>query len=208
MTKIIYATTNPGKFYEVKSIFAHHKVNIYSPMDFGKSIEVDETGSTLQENALLKVKAYIDIFPNDIIIADDTGVEIDSLGGEPGIKVRRWKGYRMEDEEIIEHCLTRMADIKEGNRGAQFHTVLAVAAPGKDTVYFDGIFKGQILMEPKKEREVGMPFWPIFFIPELNMTLGELHHTPMDFQLLHPTHRELAVLKFLKSSILLQSSIL
>lgn len=205
--KIIYATTNPGKFNEVKKIFAHHKVNIYSPMDFGQSIEVEETGSTLQENAFLKAKAYIDIFPNDIIIADDTGVEIDGLGGEPGIKVRRWKGYRMEDEEIIEHCLARMKGIKEEGRGAQFHTVLAVAEPGKEVVYFDGIFRGQILKEPKIEREVGMPFWPIFFIPELNMTLGELHHTPMDFQILHPTHRELAVLKFLKSSIFLQSSI-
>jgi XTP/dITP diphosphohydrolase len=200
MTKIIYATTNPGKFNEVKSIFAHHKVNIYSPMDFGKSIEVEETGSTLQENALLKVKAYIDIFPNDIIIADDTGVEIDGLGGEPGIKVRRWKGYRMEDEEIIEHCLARMSGIKEGSRGAQFHTVLAVAEPGKEIVYFDGIFKGQILAEPKPEREVGMPFWAIFFIPELNMTLGELHHMPMDFQLKYPTHREKAVIAALRVS--------
>ncbi len=176
-------------------------------MDFGKSIEVDETGNTLKENALLKVKAYIDLFPNDIIIADDTGVEIDGLDGEPGIKVRRWKGFRMEDEEIIEHCLFRMTDIKEGSRGAQFHTVLAVAEPGKEVAYFDGVFKGQILLEPKLEREVGMPFWPIFYIPELKMTLGELHHMPMDFQILHPTHRELAVLKFLKSSIFLQSSI-
>lgn len=206
MTKIIYATTNPGKFNEVKKIFAHHNVNIYSPMELGHSIEVEETGSTLQENALLKVKAYIDIFPNDIIIADDTGVEIDDLGGEPGIKVRRWKGYKMEDEEIIKHCLARMAGIKEGSRGAQFHTILAVAVPGKEIIYFDGVFRGQILTEPKKEREVGMPFWPIFFIPELNMTLGELHHTSMDFQLLHPTHRELAVLKFLKSSIFMQTS--
>ncbi len=205
--KIIYATTNPGKFNEVKSIFAHHNVNIYSPMDFGQSVEVEETGNTLQENALLKAKAYIDLFPNDIIISDDTGVEIDGLGGEPGIKVRRWKGYKMEDEEIIEHCLLRMNGIKEGKRGAQFHTVIAVAEPGKEIVYFDGVFRGQILKEPKKEREVGMPFWPIFFIPELNMTLGELHHMPMDFQILHPTHRELAVLKFLKSSIFLQSSI-
>jgi XTP/dITP diphosphohydrolase len=176
-------------------------------MDFGKCIEVEETGSTLQENALLKVKAYIDIFPNDIIIADDTGIEIGSLGGEPGIKVRRWKGYRMEDEEIIEHCLSRMKGIKEGDRGAQFHTVIAVASSGEEVAYFDGIFKGQILLEPKLEREVGMPFWPIFYIPKFKMSLGEFHSMPIEFQLLHPTHRELAVLKFLKSSIFLQSSI-
>lgn len=207
MTKIIYATTNPGKFNEVKKIFAHHNVNIYSPMEFGHSIEVEETGSTLQENALLKAKAYINIFPNDIIISDDTGIEIDALNGEPGIKVRRWKGYKMEDEEIIDHCLSRMEGVKEGSRGAQFHTVIAVAAPGKEVAYFDGIFKGQILVEPKKEREIGMPFWPIFYIPELKMTLGELHHMPTEFLVLHPTHRELAVLKFLKSSIFLQSSI-
>lgn len=207
MTKIIYATTNPGKFKEVQKIFAHHHVNIYSPLDFGKNIDVDETGTTLEENAALKANAYRNIFPQDIIIGDDTGVEIDALGGAPGIKVRRWKGYKMSDEEIIEYCLMQLAGVNRAKRGAQFRTVLAVSSPDKQMTYFDGIFRGEILTQPKKKREVGMPFWPIFFIPDLNMTLGELHHMPMDFQLLHPTHRELAVLKFLKSSIFTQSSL-
>lgn len=208
MTDIIYATTNPGKFREVKSIFAHHNINIYSPLDFGKSTEVEETGTTLEENASLKATAYAKIFPDHLVIADDTGIEIDALNGEPGIKVRRWKGYKMEDEEIITHCLSRMAGIQPGDRGAQFRTVLAVIGPNTNLTYFDGIFRGEILLEPEKEREPGMPFWPIFYIPKLAMTLGKLHHTPIDFQLLHPTHRELAVLKFLKSSIFLQSSTL
>lgn len=206
MTKIIYATTNPGKFKEVAKIFKHHNVNIYSPKDLGIELDVDETGSTLEENALLKAESYEKYFTDDIIVADDTGIEIKALKGEPGIKVRRWKGYKMDDEEIISYCLDRMKDVPEGQRDAQFRTVLAVLAPRHDVTYFEGILKGEILLSPKSEREPGMPFWPIFYIPKLEMTLGEFHHMPLAFQLLHPTHREIAVSKFVKSSIFTQFS--
>jgi len=204
MTKIIYATTNPGKFKEVATIFKHHQVEIFNPSDLGVKLDVDETGTTLEENALLKAKAYKIYFPDDIVIADDTGIAIKALQGEPGIKVRRWKGYQMDDEAIISYCLDRMKDVPDGHREAQFRTVLAVFAPGHDIVYFDGILKGEILLTPKGIREPGMPFWPIFYLPNLAMTLGEFHHMPVAYQLQHPTHREIAVSKFVKSSIFTQ----
>jgi XTP/dITP diphosphohydrolase len=207
MMQIVYATTNPGKFSEVQKIFAHHNVGIKSLLDYGINQDVIESGDTLEANAKIKALAYQKLLPKDVIVvADDTGIEIDALGGEPGIKVRRWKGYKMEDEEIIEYCLKRMEKVKEGERGAQFRTVLAVAGISQDVVYFDGILRGKILDHPQSLRKEGMPFWPIFFIPKLNMTLGDFHSSSIDFQLKNPTHRELAVLKFLNSSIFAQPS--
>lgn len=198
MTDIVYATTNPGKFAEVKKIFKHHGLEIKSPSDYGVKVEVEETGKTLEENAKLKAEAFLDLLPEDIIvIGDDTGVEIDALGGEPGIKVRRWKGYPMSDEEIINYCLERMENVPLGERGAQFRTVLAVAKKGEVTQFFDGVLKGEILMKPINKRREGMPFWPLFYDPKLKMSLGEMHEQPVDFQLKHPTHREIAVLKVL-----------
>lgn len=198
MTSIVFATTNPGKFSMVKDIFAHHGIKLLSPLDFNIKINVDETGTTLEENAMLKAESYLKVLPSDcVVIGDDTGIEIDALGGEPGIRVRRWKGYEMEDEDIISHCLELLKDVPVGKRGAQFRTVLAVASHGIKTKYFDGILKGEILTDPLPLRSKGMPFWPIFYIPELKMTLGEFHAKPVEFQIEHPTHRERAVLKLL-----------
>ncbi len=195
MPKLIYATTNPGKFAEVQKIMAHHGLSIASPAELEIELEVEEPGTTLEENARLKAEAYLDLVPaGTIIIGDDTGVEIDALGGEPGIKVRRWKGYKMSDEEIISYTIERLHGVPAKLRGAQFRTVLAMAQKGKSIKYFDGILRGKILSTPKPARREGMPFWPIFYLPELRMTLGEFHSQPMDFQLGHPTHREKAVL--------------
>jgi len=193
MTQILYATTNPGKLKEAKSIFAAHNLILLGPDDLGLNIDVDEVGATLEENARLKADAYQRIASSTtLVIGDDTGIEIDALGGEPGIKVRRWKGYKMSDEEIISYTLERLKD--QPNRNAQFRTVLALASP-IEVKYFDGILRGEILEKPKAEREVGMPFWPIFFIPKLTMTLGQFHASPITFQLKNPTHREIAIIK-------------
>lgn len=194
MTDIIYATTNPGKFSEVQKICAHHNVNIKSLADFGIDLDVNEAGDTLESNAKIKALAYQKLLPTGtMVIADDTGVEIDALDGEPGIKVRRWKGYPMQDEEIIEYCVARMKDIPEGKRGAQFRTVLAIIQNGSPVKYFDGILRGQILKGPLPARREGMPFWPLFYDPKLQMTLGQIHDQPLEFQLAHPTHRERAI---------------
>lgn len=196
MTNIVYATSNPGKLAEVQKLAEHEGLIIKSLADFGIDQEVEESGDTLEANAKIKAEFYQNLLPSGtIVIADDTGVEIDALGGEPGIKVRRWKGYKMADEEIIEYCLHRLKDVPEGQRSAQFRTVLAVVRGEHDVQYFDGVLKGEILTVPRAMRREGMPFWPIFYIPRLKMTLGEFHESPIDFCLRNPTHRELAFLK-------------
>lgn len=195
MTSIIYATTNPGKFNEVKGIFAHHQLAVSSLKDFGISRDVPETGATLVANARLKVEAYQSLLPpGSIVIADDTGLEIDALDGEPGIHVRRWLGHRMSDEEIISYVLHRLENVPPDQRGAQFHTVLAVAAPDQSLHYFHGIFRGMIMASPEPERVEGMPFFPLFFIKELGLSLDKFHRLPIASQLKFPTHREKAVI--------------
>src|SRR3989339_608431 len=159
MTDIVYATTNPGKFTEVSKLFSGHGITIKSAADYNVDIDVDETGTTLEANAILKAVAYRDAIPNDVIIvSDDTGLEIDALGGEPGIKVRRWKGYRMSDDEIIAYTMERLKDVPEDKRNAQFRTVIAVAKKGLETKVFSGILPGLIVTEPHSYREEGLPF--------------------------------------------------
>ena len=200
MKKIMYATTNPGKFDEVQHVFRGYNLDIHSPSEFGISIDVEETGKTLEENAILKAEAYLPLIPKDIIvISDDTGIEIDALGGEPGIKVRRWKGYRMEDDEILSYCLDRLRGIEIKDRGAQFRTVIAVAKVGHETKLFEGILRGTILAKPHDLRVEGLPFQPLFYANEYDKMLYAIHDLSFDQKIKEGilTHRERAVVSAL-----------
>lgn len=196
MTDIIYVTTNPGKFAEVQKLFMGHNIQIHSPAEYNANIDVDETGETLETNAILKAEIYRDVLPDDVIVlGDDTGVEIDALGGEPGIHVRRWKGYKMTDEEIITHTIERLQGINEGKRTARFRTVIAVAKKGIATKTFDGILPGKIVVKPTEMRVEGFPFAPLFFATEYKLMLGNLHDMPIKEKLDKgiATHRERAI---------------
>ncbi len=196
MTNIVYATTNPGKFTEVQKLFAGHNINIKSAADYKVDIDVPETGTTLEENAILKAEAYLAAIKDDVIIvSDDTGLEIDALGGEPGIKVRRWKGYKMTDDEIISYALERLKDVPESKRTAHFRTVIAVAKKGIPTKLFSGILPGRIVTEPHLYREEGLPFQPLFFATEYGIMIYQIHQMSNleKFAKHIETHRERAV---------------
>jgi XTP/dITP diphosphohydrolase len=199
MKQLVYATTNPGKVKEVSGYLEPHGWLVKSllgsvvPADF----DVEETGSTLEENALLKVNAYAEFFPNEIVLADDTGVEIDALNGEPGIYVRRWRDrqHKMSDEEIIQYSIERLLGVPEGQRGAQFRSVTAVKVPGKEAICFDGILRGSIAVEPIPQRFEGFPFESIFYLPEEKLMLGDLHQIPAAQRPAILSHRESSVQK-------------
>lgn len=196
MTNIVYATTNPGKFAEVQKLFAGHQITIHSASQYNIDIDVPETGSTLEENAILKAESYRDAIADDVIIlGDDTGLEIDALGGEPGIKVRRWKGYKMTDDEIITYAMERLKDVPENQRTAQFRTVIAVAKKGITTKTFSGVLPGRIVTEPHAFREEGLPFQPLFFSTEYNQMLYQIHSLPTAEKIQRNiiTHRERAI---------------
>ena len=199
MKQIFYATNNPGKKFEVGRQLRSAGIEILTPSDLGIDVDVEENGNTLEENAILKVKSYRDLVKDMIILADDTGLEIDSLNGEPGIHVRRWKDgkNRMSDQECIDFCMEKMKGILKENRGAQFRTVLALSCPNKEIELFDGILRGYILEEPSILRVEGFPFESLF-MTESNILLGDDRQLLVEKRNGRLNHREKALDKVIK----------
>jgi XTP/dITP diphosphohydrolase len=196
---ILYATTNPGKVLEVRKYLQSFGIALLSPAEVGIALDVEETGQSLEENAALKAKAYRAQVPHMVVLADDTGVEIDALQGEPGIHVRRWRDGRtpMSDQAIIDYCMARMQGIPPAQRGAQFRTVIALAGPGGAVELFDGILRGEIAATPAPLNIPGFPFEVMFYIQEWGKLLGDIHTFTMEEKLRrgYLTHRERAVQK-------------
>ena len=194
MTNLIYATTNPGKIVEIGRHFGMYGIKASSLIDFVPlEMDVAETGKTLGENAILKSRAYAKVIAEAsnlrgqkfLVVSDDTGVEIKGLNGEPGIFVRRWKGYKMTDEEIISYTLERMEGLKGEDRNAKFRTVLAITTvdeKGKvsEPVLFEGSLDGWINETATDERILGFPFESIFQVAEWDIILGDLHRMPLE----------------------------
>ncbi len=199
--RLLYATQNPGKFAEIRTLMGAYGLPVTAPHEIGLMLDVDEHGSTLEQNAALKALAYRAALDDDItiVIGDDTGIEIDALGGEPGIHVRRWDGSpRMTDEAIIALCLERLRGVPPDRRGAQFRTAFAIAAPAANgsappVDYFSGTLRGVILEQPDPLRIEGYPFESIFFVPQWNRLLGSIHHLPAAQRAGYVTHREQAL---------------
>ncbi|MBN2305757.1 MAG: non-canonical purine NTP pyrophosphatase [Anaerolineae bacterium] len=192
---LLYATTNPGKAMEIRALLGTFGLDVTTPADLGLALDVPETGDTLDANATLKARAYLDHLDGEyVVIGDDTGVEIDALDGEPGIRVRRWDGSaRMSDQAVLDYCLNRLRGVPPDQRGAQFRTTFAVAAPGLPVELFYGTLRGLILEKPAPLRIEGFPFESIFYVPEWGKLLGEIHSLPPEQKRQYVTHRERAL---------------
>lgn len=193
--QLLYATTNPGKLMEIRALFAREGLAVLAPADIGLALDVPEPGATLEENAAIKARAYLDHLDGGyVVIGDDTGVEIDALGGEPGIHVRRWTGQgRMSDQAVIDYCLRRLDGVPRAARGAQFRTAFAVGASPDQIALFGGTLRGVILEEPDPLRIAGFPFESVFYVPEWELLLGKMHHLPPAQKARYVTHRERAL---------------
>lgn len=193
--RLLYATQNPGKLMELRALLEPAGIPVTAPAEIGITLEVDETGTTLETNAALKAQAYRAAVNGDfVVLGDDTGMEIDALNGEPGIRVRRWDGStRMTDEAIIAYCMARMHGVPPEQRGAQFRTVFALAAPERELEYFSGTLRGVILEEPDPLRIEGFPFESIFYVPEWSLLLGKAYALRAANQTQFVTHRERAL---------------
>ena len=181
---ILFATKNPVKYAEFVTAF--HKfspqTSIISLADLDYQIpDCIEIGMTFEQNALLKAQHTRNhLHENDknlIIIADDSGMEIEALNGEPGVFTRRWDGHEMSDQEIVDYCLKKLEG--KTNRRAQYTTCFAINFPdGREEVIF-GENSGVILTEPREESRLkGMPFRELFFVPELNIMFHEARELP------------------------------
>ena len=196
--RIVFATENPGKINEVRKFSEQFGVEILSPSEAGlASREVEETGNDYETNARLKVEAYLDqpVAKNLIIIGDDTGIEIDALGGEPGIHTRRWLGYRMSDDEIVGYAFGRMHGIPKEKRTATFRSTVAYSINGGDIHFVTGELPGSITETPMLDapHQEGVPFRRIFTVTEGHIPLWQFDETPPDKRSL--SHRESAFKK-------------
>jgi len=167
MKKILIATRNPGKFSEIKYFLSDLPLEIVSLTDLGIKENVEETGKTFAENAKKKATFYAKIsgLPT---IADDGGLEIDFLKGEPGVKSRRWiNGKEATDGELIKYTLEKLKGVPIKKRGAQLLAVLALALPTGEVYTSEGKVRGIIAEKPIADRTAGFPFRSLLYLPQI-----------------------------------------
>ena len=168
MKKLIFATHNPNKLAEIKSAVKTFKV--VGLKEIGIVEDIAETGSTLEENALIKSQ-YIYQKTGLSCFADDTGLEVDALNGRPGVYSARYAGEECTYLDNVEKLLTDMKKIPIPNRTAQFKTVMVFKDKNQELIV-EGVVKGLISRELKGDN--GFGYDPIFFVPELGKTFGEM----------------------------------
>jgi XTP/dITP diphosphohydrolase len=195
--RLIYATYNPGKMDEVKSLGAKYSIDVVSLKEVGVEINVEETGLTFAQNAQQKLKAAqaaLSHNQTDWIVADDSGIMIDALGGEPGVNSRRWIGREMTDEEIISYTLQRLGSTPPAQRTAHFKCVLAVAKVNQNPLMFEAELEGSILIAKDESvlPQPGLPYRQLFFVSDLAKTLGAIDSLSAEQLGDFKTHRQRA----------------
>ena len=167
MKEIVFATNNPHKLHEIRKIGAA-RLRVLSLSDIGCHEEIEETGSTLEENALIKAKFVKAKYGYDCF-ADDTGLEVEALDGAPGVYSARYAGNGCTPEDTMVKLLAALQGIE--NRAARFRTVIALTMNGKEHL-FDGVIKGKIIEE--KRGTAGFGYDPIFMPDGHDKTFAEL----------------------------------
>lgn len=170
-SKVLLATHNAGKIKEFLALLAALKVEILTPHDLGIVLEVDETGHTYAENAALKANAF-QIQAGIPTLADDSGLEVDALYGEPGIRSARYAPLPLANDADRRRYLLAQLRPHPSPWTARFRCVLAVAAPGKPAYFAEGTCEGQII--PEERGDGGFGYDPIFLIEGRNQTMAEL----------------------------------
>ncbi|MED4027290.1 XTP/dITP diphosphatase [Priestia megaterium] len=171
MREIIIATKNAGKVKDFETLFSPKGFKVKSLLDFPEIEDVEETGVTFAENATLKAEAISSAL-NKPVIADDSGLAIDALNGEPGVYSARYAGENKDDNANIEKVLQKLNDVPFEKRTARFHCALAIAVPGKRTEIVEGTCEGHILEE--KRGENGFGYDPIFFVEKWRCSMAEV----------------------------------
>jgi XTP/dITP diphosphohydrolase len=171
MIKLLIATHNPGKTREYHKLLAGLPLELTNLTKEGLDMEVAETGESFAENARLKATAYARA--SDLVtLADDSGLEVDALGGEPGIRSARYAGSGANDEDRYQLLLEKMKDVPWEERTARFRCVIAVATPGGKVRTAEGTCEGIIAFAPQGEH--GFGYDPVFYLSEYGKTMAEL----------------------------------
>ena len=172
MPRLLLATNNPGKVAELRGLLADCGWDLVTPADLGQAIDVEETGATYEENARIKALAGMQT-SGLVTLADDSGLEIEALGGEPGIHSARFLGPGATYLERFAEIERRLAGLATSQRAARFVAVIAIADPRTGQVHtVEGEVRGLIADQPRGEG--GFGYDPIFWLPDRNLTMAEL----------------------------------
>jgi XTP/dITP diphosphohydrolase len=170
---LLLATSNTHKIEEFHAILAPAPYTLVGPRDLGLDVRVEETGTTFHENAVLKAIAYAEA-AGMLALADDSGLEIDALGGEPGVWSARFAGEATPYSERFRLLLERLSDVPEDRRTARYRCVIAMAEPAPGGLYdvVQGTLEGMIASTPAGTG--GFGYDPIFFVPEFGCTVAQM----------------------------------
>ncbi len=171
MPRLLLATTNPGKIRELRDLLAGCGWEILTPLDMGLTLHVEETGQTYAENARLKAEAYARA-SGLVALADDSGLEVDALGGAPGLHSARYAGQDTTHADKMEALLAELRDVPDERRTARFRAVIVIATPDGRTFQAEGVCEGRIARAPRGAG--GFGYDPIFLIAGGSRTMAEL----------------------------------
>lgn len=170
MKQIVIATKNKGKVKDFEAIFQPYGYEVVSMFDVAPNMEIEETGTTFEENAILKAETLAKAL-HTIVIADDSGLAIDALNGEPGVYSARYAKDH-DDEANMMKVLNKLIGVSTPERTARFICCIAIAGPTIETKTFIGTCEGVIAEQ--KIGENGFGYDPIFYVPRLGRTMAEL----------------------------------
>ena len=171
MKEVVLASRNHKKIEELKSLLSDMPVKVSSLLDYPEISDVEETGLTFAENAELKSRAAA-LSTGHIALGDDSGLEVDALGGQPGIYSNRFAGPNAADCDKYLRILELLQGVPDEKRTARFRAAVAVTTPDGETVVVEGSCEGRIAHSPSGKG--GFGYDPIFFIPELGKNMAEL----------------------------------
>jgi XTP/dITP diphosphohydrolase len=171
MLKLLIATNNPGKMIEIQALLGERDFELRTPAQMGIELDVREDGKTYAENALLKGRAYA-VAAGLVTLADDSGLEVDALGGQPGLHSARYVNRpEATDADRRQQLLERLKGQPKPWR-ARFRCWVAVVAPDGQAELAEGVCEGEII--PNERGQNGFGYDPIFLIPELGRSMAEL----------------------------------
>jgi len=171
--RIIFSTHNQGKVKEMQAILNGLGIEILSADEVGLHDDVEEDGSTLEENALKKAR-FVTEKTGDWAMADDTGLFINALNGQPGIYSARWAGVGATGPELVAYTLAKLKEMLKDQRGAYFESVVALVASDLRHWFFKGRALGHITQEPRGTPRPKLPYDQIFLPDGYDKTFAEL----------------------------------
>lgn len=188
---LVLATTNKGKLRDFRLLFEGSGITIEVPGDHGVALDVEETGETFTDNALLKARAFAAALPGRAVLADDSGLVVEALGGDPGVRSARYAGEPSDDHANNLLVLERMQGITD--RRAAFVVVLALVFPSGEELVVEGRCEGSIAFEERGHN--GFGYDVIFWRDDLGSTFGEASPAQKNDR----SHRAAAVRRLLEA---------